>query len=86
MKKLFIYFKSKKPKNIDILKNNFNNSIEKIVNNLLSQKKEWKIYFEEIKGIIQKEINTQYLQIFRKIQYQEDFDKLIKKMNNYLMN
>ena len=83
--KLFLYFKTKKPKNIDILKNNFNNSIEKIINHLISQKKEWKIFFQEIKGTIQKEINAQYLQIFRTIQYQEDFDKLIKN-NEQLFN
>ena len=75
---LFIYFKSKKPKSIEILKNNFNNSLEKIINDLISAKKEWKIYFEEIKETIKQEINNQYLQVFRKIKYQEDFDKLIK--------
>ena len=75
---LFIYFKSKKPKSIEILKNNFNNSLEKIVNDLILAKKEWKIYFEEIKETIKQEINNQYLQVFRKIKYQEDFDKLIK--------
>ena len=75
---LFIYFKSKKPKSIEILKNNFNNSLEKIINDLILAKKEWKIYFEEIKETIKQEINNQYLQVFRKIKYQEDFDKLIK--------
>lgn len=75
---LFIYFKSKKPKSIEILKNNFNNSLEKIINDLILSKKEWKIYFEEIKETIKQEINNQYLQVFRKIKYQEDFDKLIK--------
>ena len=81
--KLFIYFKSKKPKSIEILKNNFNNSLEKIINDLISAKKEWKIYFEEIKGTIKQEINSQYLQIFRKIKYQEDFDKLIKTSEQF---
>ena len=75
---LFIYFKSKKPKSIEILKNNFINLLEKIINDLISAKKEWKIYFEEIKETIRQEINSQYLQVFRKIRYQEDFDKLIK--------
>ena len=56
---LFIYFKSKKPKSIEILKNNFNNSLEKIINDLILAKKEWKIYFEEIKGTIKQEINSQ---------------------------
>jgi len=76
--KLFIYFKTKKPKNIDILKNNFNNLVEKIVKELISKKKEWKIFFEEIKGKIQKEINIQYFEIFRTVKYQEDFKILIK--------
>ena len=81
--KLFIYFKSKKPKSIEILKNNFNNSLEKIINDLILAKKEWKIYFEEIKETIKQEINNQYLQVFRKIKYQEDFDKLIKTSEQF---
>ena len=75
---LFIYFKTKKPKSIEILKNNFNDSIEKIINNLISKKIVWKTFFEEKKKDIQKEINNQYLELFRNIQYQEEFDKLIK--------
>ena len=75
---LFLYFKSKKPKNIEILKNNFNNSIEKIISNLISKKIIWKEFFEEKKRMIQKEINFQYSELYRKIQFQEDFDKLIK--------
>ena len=76
--KLFIYFNSKKPKNIEILKNNFNNTIEKIIQNLISNKIIWKDFFEDKKRMIQKEINLKYSELFRKIQYQEDFNKLIK--------
>ena len=83
--KLFIYFLTKKPKNIEILKTNFNNSIEKAINDLISKKKEWKVFFEEIKGQINKEINSHYLELFRTIQYQEDFDKKIKS-NDLLFN
>ena len=83
--KLFIYFLEKKPENIEILKTNFNNSIEKVINNLISKKKEWKVFFEEIKGQINKEINEHYLEIFRTIQYQEDFEKKIKS-NDLLFN
>ena len=80
---LFIYFKSKKPESIEILKNNFNNLLEKIINDLISAKKEWKLYFEEIKGTIKQEINNQYLQTFQKIKYQEDFDQFIKTSDQF---
>ena len=76
--KLFQYFKSKKPKNIEILKNNFDNSIKNIINNLISKKIVWKQFFEEKKRMIEKEINKQYLELFKKIQYQEEFNQLIK--------
>ena len=36
-----------------------------------------KEFFEDKKKMIQKEINNSYLENFRKIQYQEDFNKLI---------
>ena len=75
--KLFSYFKNNKPQNIEILKNNFNDTIEKIIQNLISKKIVWKDFFEDKKKMIQKEINNNYLEIFRKIQYQEDFNKLI---------
>ena len=75
--KLFSYFKNNKPQNIEILKNNFNDTIEKIIQNLISKKIVWKEFFEDKKKMIQKEINNSYLENFRKIQYQEDFYKLI---------
>ena len=75
--KLFSYFKNNKPQNIEILKNNFNDTIEKIIQNLISKKIVWKEFFEDKKKMIQKEINNSYLENFRKIQYQEDFNKLI---------
>ena len=75
--KLFSYFKNNKPQNIEILKNNFNDTIEKIIQNLISKKIVWKDFFEDKKKMIQKEINNHYLENFRKIQYQEDFNKLI---------
>ena len=78
---LFKYFKEKKPTNLENLKKNFNNTIEKIVKNLISQKKVWKTFFEEKKKEIKEEINNQYLELFRNVQYQEDFDKTIKKSN-----
>ena len=78
---LFKYFKEKKPNSLDNLKKNFNNIIEKIINNLISQKKIWKTFFEEKKREIKEEINNQYSEIFKKVQYQEDFDKLIKQNN-----
>ena len=80
---LFIYFKWKKPESIEILKNNFNNLLEKINNDLISAKKEWKLYFEEIKGTIKQEINNQYLQTFQKIKYQEDFNQFIKTTDQF---
>ena len=75
--KLFDYFKKSKPQNIEILNNNFNDTIEKIIQNLISKKIVWKDFFEDKKKMIQKEINNNYLEILRKIQYQEDFNKLI---------
>ena len=80
---LFIYFKWKKPESIEILKNNFNNLLEKINNDLISAKKEWKLYFEEIKGTIKQEINNQYLQTFQKIKYQEDFNQFTKTTDQF---
>ena len=75
---LFNYFKEKKPNILENLKKNFNNSIEKIIQNLISKKIVWKDFFEEIKKDIKNEINIHYTELFRKIQHQEDFDKLIK--------
>ena len=76
--KLFLYFKERKFISIDILKNNFNNILEKKIKNLISKKKDWKSFFQEKKNIIIKDINSQYSELFRKIQYQEDFNKIIK--------
>ena len=78
---LFTYFLEKKPTSLDNLKKNFNNSIEKIVNSLISQKKVWKIFFQEKQAEIKEEINKRYSELFRAIQYQEDFNKLIKPDN-----
>ena len=75
---LFKYFKEKKPNILENLKKNFNNSIEKIIQNLISKKIIWKDFFEGIKTNIKEEINIQYTELFRKIQHQEDFDILIK--------
>ena len=44
---LFKYFIEKKPTNIENMKKNFNNATEKIINNLISQKKVWKTFFDE---------------------------------------
>ena len=74
--KLFKYFKSKKPKNIEILKNYFENSIKTIINSLISQKMVWEQFYEEIKRKIENKINMQYLELYSKIQYQEEFNKL----------
>ena len=63
------------------MKKNFNNTIEKIINNLISQKKVWKRFFNEKKVEIKEEINNQNTELFKKVQYQEDFDKLIKNCN-----
>ena len=41
----------------------------------------WKNFFEERKADIREEINNQYTELFRKVQHQEDFDKLIKPYN-----
>ena len=78
---LFKYFIEKKPNSLDNLKKNFNNIIEKIINNLISQKKVWKTFFEEKKREFKDEINNQYLELFKNVQYQEDFYKLIKQNN-----
>jgi hypothetical protein len=75
---LFKFFKEKKPTGLDNLKKNFNNSIEKIIQNLISKKIIWKDFFGEIKTNIKEEINIQYTELFRKIQHQEDFNILIK--------
>ena len=37
--------------------------------------------FNEKKVEIKEEINNQYTEFFKKVQYQEDFDKLIKNSN-----
>ena len=79
--KLFSYFKERKSINIKILKNNFNYILENKINNLICKKKNWKSFFEEKKEIILKEISSQYSESFRKIQYQEDFNKIIKPIN-----
>ncbi len=71
--KLFLYFLNKKP--FEILKKNFNNSMENIT--LISNKIVWKDFFEDKKRLIHNEINKKYLELFRKIQYQEDFYKKI---------
>lgn len=75
---LFKYFKEKKYTNIENLKNNFNNKINKILQDLISKKIVWKSFFDEKKNEINKEINKQYLELYKNIQYQEDFNKLIK--------
>ena len=41
---LFKYFIEKKPINIENMKKNFDGTIEKIINNLISQKKVWKTF------------------------------------------
>ena len=76
--KLFSYFKERKLISIEILKNNFNDLLEKKIKNLISKKKAWKSFFEEKKEIILKDISSQYSESFRKIQYQEDFNNIIK--------
>ena len=43
----FDYFKKSKPQNIEILKNYFNDKIEKIIQNLISKKIVWKDFFED---------------------------------------
>ena len=78
---LFKFFKEKKPTSLENLGRNFNNAIEKIVQNLISKKKIWKTFFEEKKNEIKDEINKQYLENFKMVQYQEDFEKIIKKNN-----
>ena len=76
--KLFSYFKERKLISIELLKNNFNDILEKKIKNLISKKKAWKSFFEEKKELIIKDISSQYSESFRKIQYQEDFNKIIK--------
>ncbi len=44
---------------------------------LISNKIVWKDFFEDKKRLIHNEINKKYLELFRKIQYQEDFYKKI---------
>ena len=80
-KDLFQYFKEKKPTNLGNLEKNFKNTIEKIVKNLISKKKIWKTFFEEKKKEINEEIYNQYIEAFKNVQYQEDFEKIIKKYN-----
>ena len=80
-KGLFKYFKEKKANILENLKKNFNNIIEKYIKNLISKKIIWKNFFEERKADIREEINNQYTELFRKVQHQEDFDKLIKPYN-----
>ena len=78
---LFKYFKEKKSNSLENLKKNFNNTIEKTVNDSISQKKVWKTFFEEKKREFKDEINKQYSELFKKVQYQEEFNKLIKENN-----
>ena len=76
---LFRYFKEKKPTSIENLKKNFNNTTEKIIKNLISTKKVWKTFFEEKKREIKEEINHNYSELFNNVQYQEDFNQIIKQ-------
>ena len=79
--KLFVYFKNEKPQNIINLKNEVINLIDKIINDLISQKKIWKIFFDEKKMIITQRINNKLEYICNEIRYQEDFNILINKEN-----
>ena len=73
--KLFLYFLNKKLN--WKFKKNLKNSMENIINTLISNKIVWKDFFEDKKRLIHNEINKKYLELFRKIQYQEDFYKTI---------
>ena len=75
---LFKFFKEKKPIILENLKKNFNNLKEKNIQGLISKKLIWKQFFEERKADIKEEINNQYTELFRNVQYQEDFVKMIK--------
>jgi len=78
-KNLFIYFQNYDKEKIKLLHNDLNNLIEKHIKNLLSLKKSWKIFLEEQKKIIKKEIKLKYLELFKSIKYQEDINELAKK-------
>ena len=55
---LFKFFKNKKPVNLENLKKNFESSIEKMIDNLISKKLIWKNFFEERKSDIKEEIKN----------------------------
>ena len=82
--KLFLYFYNYKPEEIEMLKNHFNGIIRQKLQNLIIKKISWKNYFEELQLKINTKVSLEYQKANKPVQYQEDFDKMIK--HNQLYN
>ena len=77
------YFKETKENILNNLKENFISEINKIFQSLLSKKITWTIYLKNNLVEIQREINKNYSELFKKCNYQEDIEIYIPKASDY---
>ena len=82
-KTILEYFKNRKAGLLDNLKQNFISKINKIFSNLMKNKIEWETFSKNILINIQKEINNNYLELFKKCNYQEDIIIHVKKPEDF---
>jgi len=78
------YFKEKKENLLNNLKENFISEINKIFQNLLSNKILWSNYLKDTLVQIQKEINNNYTEMYKKCNYQEDIQIYVKNTSDFL--
>ena len=78
------YFKGKKENLFNNLKENFISEINKIFQNLLSNKVLWSNYLKDTLVAIQKEINYNYTEMLKKCNYQEEMEMYLKNASEYL--
>ena len=77
------YFKETNSNILNNLKENFISEINKIFQNIMSKKIMWKNYLKDSLVEIQKDINKIYSDIMKQCNYQEDFDKCVKKSDEF---
>ena len=77
------YFKETKENILNNLKENFISEINKIFQGLLSNKITWANYLKDTLVTIQKEINNNYLEMFKKCNYQEDIEIYIQNASDF---
>ena len=77
------YFKETKENILNNLKENFISEINKIFQDLLSNKISWTNYLKDSLVSIQKEINQNYSEMFKKCNYQEDIEIYISKSSDF---